>query len=111
MPMTLKAAASAREQDVDCEVIDLRTIYPWDKQAVLRSVRKTGRLVVINEAPLTGGFASEVSATVAEEAIEHMEAPIKRVTGYDIPFPYTLEGLYMPNPNKIMNAIEAVINY
>lgn len=111
MPMSLKAAAAAAEHDISAEVIDLRTIYPWDKETVLKSVRKTGRLIVVNEAPLTGGFASEISATVAEEAIEHMEAPIKRVTGYDTPFPYTLEGLYMPNPNKIMQAIEEVINF
>ncbi len=111
MPMSLKAAAAAGEQDVGVEVIDLRTIYPWDKETVLKSVKKTGRLVVVNEAPLTAGFASEISATVAEEAIEYMEAPIKRVTGYDTPFPYTLEGLYMPNPNKVMQAIEEVINF
>ncbi len=111
MPMTLKAAEAAAGSDVDAEVIDLRTVYPWDKKCVLDSVRKTGRLVVVNEAPLTGSMASEISATVAEEAIEYMEAPIARVTGYDVPFPYTLEGLYMPNPNRIMNAIEKVINY
>ncbi|MGB0652822.1 MAG: alpha-ketoacid dehydrogenase subunit beta [Thermoplasmatota archaeon] len=111
MPMTLKAAAAARDQGVTCDVVDLRTIYPWDKRTVLDSVRKTGRLIVVNEAPLTAGFASEISATVAEEAIEVLEAPIARVTGYDTPFPYSLEGLYMPNPNKIMNAIERVINY
>ncbi len=111
MPMTLKAAASAEEQGVSCEVIDLRTIMPWDKATVLDSVKKTGRLVTVTEAPLTGGFASEISATVAEEAIEYMEAPIKRVAGYDVPFPYTLEGLYMPNPNKILQAVEEVINF
>ncbi len=111
MPMTLKAAAAAAESGVDAEVIDLRTIYPWDKEAVLASAKKTGRLVVVNEAPLTGGMCSEISATVAEEAIEYMEAPIARVTGYDVPFPYTLEGLYMPTPNRIMDAMERVINY
>ncbi len=111
MPMTLKAAAAAEEQGVSCEVVDLRTIYPWDKETVLKSVRKTGRLVCVNEAPMTGGFVSEISATVAEEALEYLEAPIKRVAGYDIPFPYTLEGLYMPNPNKILNAVEEVINF
>jgi 2-oxoisovalerate dehydrogenase E1 component beta subunit len=111
MPMTLKAAAAAEDQGVSCEVIDLRTIVPWDKECVLNSVKKTGRLVCINEAPLTNGFASEISATVAEEAIEYMEAPIKRVTGYDVPFPYSLEGLYMPNPNKVLQAVEEVINF
>ncbi len=111
MPMTLKAAEAAAGSDVSCEVIDLRTIMPWDRGTVLDSVKKTGRLVVVNEAPLTGGFASEISATVAENAIEYLEAPVKRVTGYDTPFPYSLEGLYMPNANKIVGAIEEVINF
>ncbi len=111
MPMLQAAAHSAGEQGVSCEVIDLRTIFPWDQETVLKSVRKTGRLVVVNEAPLTAGMASEISATVAEKAIDVLEAPIKRVTGYDTPFPYTLEGLYMPNANKILQAVEEVINY
>lgn len=111
MPMCLKAAESAEASGVSVEVIDLRTINPWDKETVLASVRKTGRLIIVNEAPLTGGFAGEISATVAEEAIEFLEAPIKRVTGYDTPFPYTLEGLYMPNANKILTAIEQTINF
>jgi 2-oxoisovalerate dehydrogenase E1 component beta subunit len=111
MPMSLKAAQAADDAEISPEVIDLRTIMPWDKETVLKSVRKTGRLVVVNEAPLTGGFASEVSATVAEEAIEFLEAPIKRVTGYDTPFPYALEQLYMPNANKVLAAVEQVINY
>ncbi len=111
MPMCLKAAEAAGEQGVDMEVIDLRTIMPWDKETVLESIRKTGRLITVCEAPMTGSMASEISATVAEEAVDSLEAPIARVAGYDIPFPYTLEGLYMPNANKIMNAIESVINY
>ncbi|MFO1533514.1 MAG: transketolase C-terminal domain-containing protein, partial [Thermoplasmatota archaeon] len=93
------------------QVVDLRTINPWDRKTVLASVRKTGRAVIVNEAPLTGGFASEVSATIAEHAIEYLEAPVKRVTGYDTPFPYTLENLYMPNANKVLAAIEETINF
>ncbi|MCA1820064.1 MAG: alpha-ketoacid dehydrogenase subunit beta, partial [Halobacteriales archaeon] len=96
---------------ISCEVVDLRTINPWDRKTVLASVRKTGRAVIVNEAPLTGGFASEVSATIAEHAIEYLEAPVKRVTGYDTPFPYTLENLYMPNANKVLAAIEETINF
>jgi 2-oxoisovalerate dehydrogenase E1 component beta subunit len=104
-------AKAAEKSRVSCEVVDLRTINPWDRETVLASVRKTGRLVVVCEAPLTGSFASEVSATVAEKAIEYLEAPIKRVTGYDTPFPYTLENLYMPNANKVLHAIEQVVNF
>jgi 2-oxoisovalerate dehydrogenase E1 component beta subunit len=111
LPLCTAAAEAAEKSRISCEVIDLRTINPWDRATVLASVRKTGRAVVVNEAPLTGGFASEVSATIAENAIEHLLAPIKRVTGYDTPFPYTLENLYMPNANKVLAAVEEVINF
>jgi pyruvate/2-oxoglutarate/acetoin dehydrogenase E1 component len=111
LPLCLAAAESAEKARISCEVVDLRTINPWDRKTVLDSVRKTGRAVIVNEAPLTGGFASEVSATIAENAIEFLEAPIKRVTGYDTPFPYTLENLYMPNANKVLAAIEETINF
>ncbi len=111
LPLCLAAAEAAEKSKISCEVIDLRTINPWDRQTVLTSVRKTGRAVIVNEAPLTGGFASEVSATIAEHAIEHLLAPVKRVTGYDTPFPYTLENLYMPNANKVLAAIEETINF
>ncbi|MES2154795.1 MAG: alpha-ketoacid dehydrogenase subunit beta [bacterium] len=111
LPLCTAAAEAADKARISCEVIDLRTINPWDRKTVLDSVKKTGRAVIVNEAPLTGGFASEVSATIAEHAIEHLLAPVKRVTGYDVPFPYTLENLYMPNANKVMAAIEEVINF
>lgn len=111
LPLCEQAALAAEEANVSCEVVDLRTINPWDRETVLKSAKKTGRVVVVNEAPLTAGFASEVSATIAEHAMEYMEAPIKRVTGYDTPFPYTLENLYLPNGNKVMAAIEEVVNY
>ncbi|HUR24414.1 MAG TPA: alpha-ketoacid dehydrogenase subunit beta [Candidatus Thermoplasmatota archaeon] len=111
LPLCEAAAVGAEKAGVSCEVIDLRTINPWDRKTVLDSVKKTGRAVIVNEAPLTGGFASEVSATIAEHAIEYLEAPVKRVTGYDTPFPYTLENLYMPNGNKVLHAIEETINF
>jgi pyruvate/2-oxoglutarate/acetoin dehydrogenase E1 component len=111
LPLCEAAAVGAEKAGVSCEVIDLRTINPWDRATVIASVKKTGRAVIVNEAPLTGGFASEVSATIAENCIEYLEAPVKRVTGYDTPFPYTLENLYMPNGNKVLHAIEEVINF
>jgi pyruvate dehydrogenase E1 component beta subunit len=111
LPLCVVAAEAAEKANILCEVIDLRTINPWDRPTVLDSVKKTGRAVIVNEAPLTGGFAGEVSATIAEHALEYLEAPIKRVTGYDTPFPYTLENLYMPNANKVLAAIEETINF
>ncbi|MCP5065490.1 MAG: alpha-ketoacid dehydrogenase subunit beta [bacterium] len=112
MVMVCEAAADmAQEQGKSVEIIDLRSILPWDTETVLESVRKTGRLVVAQEAPRTCGFASEVSATVAEKALEYLEAPIGRVAGFDTPFPYTLEHVYKPDKKRVLNAIEYVTNW
>ena len=111
LPVCEAAAHAAAESRVSCEVVDLRTINPWDRETVLASARKTGRVVVVNEAPLTAGFASEVSATIAEHAIECLEAPIKRVTGYDTPFPYSLEMDYLPDAKKILAAAQQAASY
>jgi 2-oxoisovalerate dehydrogenase E1 component beta subunit len=106
-----RAAKAAAEMDIDVEVIDLRTIFPWDREAVLDSVRKTGRVVILHEAPRTGGFGGEIAATIAERAIDSLRAPILRVTGFDTPFPYTLEHVYMPDPKRTLAAIERTYNY
>ena len=112
MVMVCEAAADlAQEQGKSVEIIDLRSILPWDTETVLESVKKTGRLVVAQEAPRTCGFASEVSATVAEKAIEYLQAPIGRVSGFDTPFPYTLEHVYKPDKKRVLNAIEYVTNW
>jgi len=109
--VALKAAETAQEKGIGVEVIDLRTIVPWDRECVLESVRKTGRLVVLHEAPRTGGFGGEIAATVAERAIDSLRAPILRVTGFDTPFPYTLEHVYMPDPKRVLSALERVFHY
>ncbi|MBI2920493.1 MAG: alpha-ketoacid dehydrogenase subunit beta [Planctomycetes bacterium] len=110
--VALEAAEKAeKEKGWSCEVLDLRSLVPLDKEALLASVRKTGRVVVLAEAPRTGGFAGEISAIIAEEAMDSMEAPIVRVTGFDTPFPYTLEHAYMPNAGRTVKAIEMVVNY
>lgn len=108
---SVKAAEEAEKKGISCEVIDLRTIYPYDEEAILASVAKTGRLVVVHEAPRTGGFGAEISALVAEKAIEYLEGPIVRVTGFDTPFPYTLEHAYMPDAHRILNGIEKVVHF
>jgi len=89
----------------------MRSIKPFDKETVLNSVKKTGKVVIVHEAPKICGFGAEISATIAEEAIEYLEAPIVRVTGFDTPFPYTLEHDYMPDVARIMDAIDRVINF
>ncbi|WP_205747020.1 alpha-ketoacid dehydrogenase subunit beta [Deinococcus sp. KSM4-11] len=108
-----KAAAAARAAGIGVEVIDLRTLVPMDTETVLASVEKTGRVVVVTEAPRTAGFHSEISAVIAEEAIEHLRAPIVRVTGFDAPYPpfTAVEDMYRPNPVRVARAIKAVMGY
>ena len=101
----LAAAAQAAEKGVDCEVLDLRTLWPLDIDAVVASVRKTGRVVVVHEAPKTCGLGGEIVALVNEKAFLHLEAPPRRVTGWDTPFPYTLEMEYLPLAHRILPAV------
>jgi 2-oxoisovalerate dehydrogenase E1 component beta subunit len=101
----LDAAQSAVKQGVDCEVIDLRTIWPVDIHTVVQSVKKTGRLVVVHEAPRAGGFAGELISLVCEKAFYSLEAAPVRVTGFDTPFPYTLEMEYLPLSHRILPAM------
>lgn len=101
----LDAAQRASDEGVDCEVIDLRTIWPVDIAMVLQSVKKTGRIVVVHEAPRTGGFAGELITLITERAFYHLEAPPARVTGFDTPFPYALEMEYLPLSHRILPAV------
>src|SRR2546423_5011725 len=93
----VEAATKAAEKGVEADVIDLRTLVPLDEPTVLSSVKKTGRAVVVYEAPRTGGYRAEISAILAEKAIEYLLGPILRVTGLDTPLPYTLADLYLPH--------------
>ena len=111
VPVCLQAAELSKPRGADCEVIDLRTLVPLDEETILESVRKTGRVVIVHEAPRTCGFGAELSALIAEEAILHLEAPIVRVTGLDIPFPYTLEHIYMPDAERVALAVGKVKNF
>ena len=96
----------------DAEVIDLMTLQPFDEETILNSVKKTGRVVIVHEAPKTCGFGAELSATIAEEAILHLRAPIIRVTGYDVIIPLPkLEDYYLPSVERIRNAFDEVLRY
>lgn len=96
----------------DAEVIDLMTLNPLDEETISQSVKKTGRVVIVNEAPKTGSFASEISASIAEEAMLYLKAPIMRVAGYDVVLPLPkLEDFYMPTVERIKKAIEEVMKY
>jgi len=103
---SVQAAEAVAEDGIDVEVVDLRTLSPMDHDAVLESFEKTGRAVVVHEAPKTGGLAGEITATIQEEALYYQEAPIERVTGFDVPYPlYALEDYYMPEDTRIEDAI------
>jgi 2-oxoisovalerate dehydrogenase E1 component beta subunit len=105
------AVQMAEEEGISCEVIDLRTILPWDKETVLNSIKKTGKCLVSHEAPITCGFGSEISSTIQEKAFDYLEAPVKRVCGYDTPFPLVFEPLYLPDRLKIFEGIKDTVGY
>ena len=111
VPVCAKAAEQAAAKGVECRVVDLRTLLPLDEEGVLDAAKSTGRVVVVHEAPRFCGFGGEISALIAENAIEYMEAPIARVTGFDTPFPNTLEHHYLPDDRRVLDAIEHVAGF
>jgi 2-oxoisovalerate dehydrogenase E1 component len=108
----LDAAATLEAEGVSLEVVDLRTLLPWDREAVLDSVRKTSRVVILHEAPETGGFGGEIAAVVAQEAFAWLDAPVTRVAGLDMPVPFSkrLEAIYSPQ-GRLVEAIRRVVAY
>jgi len=109
--VAMKAAEQLSREGIDMEIVDLRTLAPLDKETVLASVRKTGRLVVLHEATRTGGFGGEVAAVVMEEAFPSLKAPLRRVTGPDIPVPASppLERFYIPNEENLIAAVKEIL--
>jgi 2-oxoisovalerate dehydrogenase E1 component beta subunit len=103
--------AVSGEPGLDAELIDLRTLWPLDVEAVARSVRKTGRCAIVQEAPRTNGFAAEISALVQERCFTSLEAPVVRITGWDTPFPYTLENDYLPLAPRIARSLRELEAY
>jgi 2-oxoisovalerate dehydrogenase E1 component beta subunit len=100
------AQKGIEESGIDAELIDLQTLLPWDRDTVINSVKKTGRCVIVHEAPKTSGFGAEMSASIQERCFWHLEHPIIRVTGWDTPFPHTTEWDYLPSPDRISAAIK-----
>lgn len=111
MEICEKAVEMAEAAGISCELIDLRSILPWDVETVAESVKKTGRLVINHEAPLTGGFAGEIAATIQERCFLHLESPIQRVCGLDTPYPLALEKEYVADHLKTFEAIKAAVNF
>jgi len=111
VPTVLEAASIADKEGISAEVIDLRTLAPLDTVSILESAKKTGRAVVVYEAPKIMGFGAEISALLAEQALDYLKAPVARVGGFDIPFPYVHEDLYAPTPQRVLGAIQKTVSY
>jgi 2-oxoisovalerate dehydrogenase E1 component beta subunit len=103
------ARATVEDMGIDAEVIDLRTLVPLDIETIEASVEKTGRCLIVHEATRTGGFGAELSALVQERCFYHLEAPVERVTGFDTPYPHSLEWAYFPGPIRIGTALKKIM--
>ena len=109
---TLRAAEMVEKEGIKAEVIDLRTLSPLDEEAFLNSVRKTGRAVIVQEAPRTCGLGAEISARIQETSLLSLEAPVERITGFDTIVPLLkLENHYLPNPDRIVRGIRKVMAF
>jgi len=110
--MVRVALDAAEEIDASAEVVDVRTLKPLDEETLLASVAKTGRAVIVQEAPRIAGFGAEIAAVIAEKAILDLRGPVLRVTGYDAPFPFwTIEDEYLPTPARVAEAVEKVLSF
>lgn len=107
-----QAAVERLAQDgIRCDLLDLRTLWPLDIEAVVASAKKTGRVVIVHEAARTLGLAAEIATLIQERAFVHLEAPVKRITGWDTPFPYTLDDAYLPRSPRIEQGIRETIEF
>lgn len=112
IPLLVAAGDILMEQDISVEIIDLQSLSPLDEEAIFTSVRKTGRVVIVHEAPRTAGVGAEIAARISEEVIDSLQAPLLRVTGFDVPYPLAaLEHMYLPSVEKIVQAVNKVIAY
>jgi pyruvate/2-oxoglutarate/acetoin dehydrogenase E1 component len=110
MVAVAERAAEALEGEASCEVLDLRSLKPLDEDALLASIARTGRAVIVQEAPRVVGFAAEVAAVLAEKAIFDLQGPVLRVTGYDVPYPYwQIEDAYMPSVERVVDAVRGLL--
>ena len=110
MVVVCEQAAKALQGEASCEVVDIRSLRPLDEAAILASVAKTGRVVIVHEAPRTAGFGAELAAVIAEKAIFDLKGPVLRVTGFDVPYPYwTIEDAYMPSVARIAAAVRTLV--
>ncbi len=107
----LPAVDEAAKAGITCDLLDLRTLWPLDIEAVVASAKKTGRVVIAHEAARTCGLGAEISSLIQERAFVYLEAPVKRVTGWDTPFPYTLDDAYLPRAPRILQGIREAVDF
>jgi pyruvate dehydrogenase E1 component beta subunit len=112
VPVAMKAVEQAEKQGITCDVIDLRTLYPIDKDIIAESVQKTGRAVIVHEAHQTGGVGNDIVSIINDTSFLYMKSPVERVTGFDVPVPlFALEEHYLPTPKRVVNGIEKVMYF
>ena len=112
LKLSMKAVEQMEKEGIDIEVIDIQTIWPLDKDTILNSVKKTGRAVIVQEAPKTAGFGAEIAALIQENCLLQMKSPVMRVAGMDVPFPkFALENYFMPNTTRVIRAIKKAMNF
>ena len=111
--MVHTAEEAAKQVDGSVEIVDLRTVLPWDKEAVLASVRKTSKVLVLHEDTRTGGFGGEIAATIAEEAFEDLDAPVRRIAAPDTPVPFSppLEKAFIPQVDDVVAGLKELLEY
>jgi pyruvate/2-oxoglutarate/acetoin dehydrogenase E1 component len=106
------AEAAADQLDASVEILDIRTLKPLDEGALLAAAAKTGRVVIVQEAPRTAGYGAELAAILAEKAMLDLRAPVVRVTGYDVPYPYwQIEDAYMPSAERVADAARRLLEF
>ncbi|MGP4071086.1 alpha-ketoacid dehydrogenase subunit beta [Piscibacillus sp. B03] len=112
VPVAKQAAKQAEQQGITCEVLDLKTLYPLDRDVIAESVQKTGRCVIVHEAHSTGGLGNDIVSVINDTSFLYMRAPIERVTGFDVPVPFfALEDHYMPTPKRVLQSIEKAVQF
>jgi pyruvate dehydrogenase E1 component beta subunit len=112
VPTALDSAAAAAQDGIELEVVDLRSISPLDMPTVLASVERTGRLIIVHEAPHSFGAGAEIAARVQEQAFYNLEAPVLRVTGYDTPYPPSrLEHEWLPNLDRLLDTVDRIMEF
>lgn len=112
IPVAQQAAQQAEDRGISCDVIDLRTLYPLDEELIAESIQKTGRAVIVHEAPRMSGLGNDIVSVINDTSFLYLRAPIERVTGFDVPVPFfALEEHYLPTPKRVLESIEKAVHF